>query len=220
MANTNQSVEMRECLRSKENGGSGEAEAQVCSCRFTWQGTFLQSSHDNSRQHNIQIGFALQCIFLRKISRWSTSRCAPLLKQIVEDDLLWAAYRADQQKLWSPTSHPPIGMPLLLRGVCRVHIFLNQANVNVTYISSIEKCVSHELLVNPSQQSYKRRPMSEGMWTFKRRLTICLTTVGHQTCSFVERFCQVMLKPFLENACVKQLQQLFNVHLPLILLSL
>ena len=69
MANTNQSVEMRECLRSKENGGSGEAEAQVCSCRFTWEGTFLQSSHDNSRQHNIQIGFALQCIFLRKISR-------------------------------------------------------------------------------------------------------------------------------------------------------
>ena len=89
-------------------------------------------------------------------------------------------------------------------------IFLNQANVNVTYISSIEKCVSHELLVNPSQQSYKRRPMSEGRWTFKRRLTICLTTVGHQTCSFVERFCQVMLKPFLENVSVKDTKRCKN----------
>ena len=52
MANTNQSVEVGECLSSKENGGSGETKAQVCCCRFSWEETitYFQLSDGNSKQ--------------------------------------------------------------------------------------------------------------------------------------------------------------------------
>ena len=47
-------------------------------------------------------------------------------------------------------------------------------------------------------------------------LTVGLTSMGHQTSSFVERFRQVMLKPFLEEIALKGMPELRNTQAPVL----
>ena len=64
-----------------------------------------------------------------------------------------------------------------------------------------------QVAVQPQLAKLSKYEVSEGMFIFfghsqrgkVKSLTICLAAVGHQACSFVEWFCQVMLKPFLEK---------------------
>ena len=84
------------------------------------------------------------------------------------------------------------------------HIVLELSS---TYISSIEKGISYKFFLNSSEQSYNVRMNSSCFHDtmVASALTVGLTGMGHQTSSLVERFRQVMLKPFLKAIALKDM---------------
>ena len=88
-----------------------------------------------------------------------------------------SAHLADQQKLWSPASHPPIETPLLFRdcslcsyyGKCLKPIFLPYRNASRT------SCCS----TPANKAATERRPMMKDFKNLVNCFTICLTAVGH-----------------------------------------